>query len=329
MSGTTSIRSHLESAFPDLSTELIEASVTPLHETASLPPALVERWEVAGISPHRILMALLPVAAERALAPYSDYTVGCAVLAASMDSARTGGIYLGANLEFSGAPLGQTVHAEQAAVNHAWLSGAEGIELLAVNAAPCGHCRQFLAELGGELEVVVHETGGASDNGHRTDSRPGPDPLPEPRSLAQLLPERFGPAQLGRHERLMRPESSEKALARHRRDGASEDAALSAALDAARRSYAPYTGNRAGAALELKDGSMWAGRYAENAAFNPSLPPLTSAISRARLHGWDLDGNTIARVLLVANTLLPHERGARLVMESIACAAPLETAALP
>ena len=51
------------------------------------------------------------------------------------------------------------------------------------------------------------------------------------------------------------------------------------ALQAARRSYAPYTKNYAGCALKTSDGAVYTGRYAENAAYNPSISPLQSAIA--------------------------------------------------
>lgn len=42
---------------------------------------------------------------------------------------------------------GFTVHAEQSSIADAWMNGEEGIDLIAVTAAPCGYCRQFLNEL--------------------------------------------------------------------------------------------------------------------------------------------------------------------------------------
>ena len=59
----------------------------------------------------------------------------------------SGNLYFGANYEFPGQALSFTVHAEQAATMHAISFGETGIDLLAVSAAPCGYCRQFLNEL--------------------------------------------------------------------------------------------------------------------------------------------------------------------------------------
>lgn len=55
------------------------------------------------------------------------------------------------------------------------------------------------------------------------------------------------------------------------------------ALAAARHSYAPYTKNFSGCALQLLDGSLFTGSYAENAAHNPGLSPLHAAISNMRM----------------------------------------------
>ena len=43
----------------------------------------------------------------------------------------------------------------------------------------------------------------------------------------------------------------------------------------------------AGVALKRPDGIIYAGRYAENAAFNPSLPPLQARADPAELSGDD------------------------------------------
>ena len=40
-------------------------------------------------------------------------------------------------------------------------------------------------------------------------------------------------------------------------------------------------------ALECKDGRIFSGSYAENAAFNPTLPPLQGALNLLNLNGYD------------------------------------------
>ncbi|MCS5873158.1 hypothetical protein LN650_10320 [Klebsiella pneumoniae subsp. pneumoniae] len=49
--------------------------------------------------------------------------------------------YFGGNMEFLGATMQQTVHAEQSAISHAWLRGETSLRAITVNYTPCGHCR--------------------------------------------------------------------------------------------------------------------------------------------------------------------------------------------
>lgn len=106
------------------------------------------------------LMAALVEAAhqirERAYAPYSRYHVGSAVLA------DNGKIYRGANVE--NASYGLSICAERNAISAAILDGARRILACAVvtasdpPAAPCGMCRQTLAEFAprdGELPIAL------------------------------------------------------------------------------------------------------------------------------------------------------------------------------
>ena len=60
---------------------------------------------------------------------------------------KSGHLYVGVNLEFPRLPLQHSVHAEQFLIANAAWHGERGLKRIAVNAAPCGHCRQFIAEL--------------------------------------------------------------------------------------------------------------------------------------------------------------------------------------
>ena len=57
------------------------------------------------------------------------------------------------------------------------------------------------------------------------------------------------------------------------------DELTTAALDAARRSYAPYSKAHSGVAIRTPSGRIYKGAYIENVAFNPSLSPLQTALA--------------------------------------------------
>ena len=48
---------------------------------------------------------------------------------------------------------------------------------------------------------------------------------------------------------------------------------------AALRAYCPYSQSPSGAAILTSNGRIFTGSYMENAAFNPSLPPLQAALA--------------------------------------------------
>jgi cytidine deaminase len=90
--------------------------------------------------------------AARAYAPYSQFNVGCALLA------RDGRVIEGVNVENAAYPLG--VCAERAAFARAIAEGYRPGDFVvaAVTASPCGGCRQWLAEM--RVERVVFRNGG-------------------------------------------------------------------------------------------------------------------------------------------------------------------------
>ena len=98
------------------------------------------------------LLARADAVATRAYAPYSGFLVGCAVLA------RDGEVIEGVNVENAAYPLG--VCAERTALSRAVAQGYRpgDFELVAVTAAPCGGCRQWLVEM--QVERVVFRNGG-------------------------------------------------------------------------------------------------------------------------------------------------------------------------
>ncbi len=109
----------------------------------------------------------------RAYAPYSGFRVGAALLA------EDGRIFVGVNVENASFPV--TICAERGALMTAVAQGASNFRAIAVvtdarhPAAPCGLCRQMLAEFGLDLKVLIV-------------GRDGPDALV---TLQELLPRSF------------------------------------------------------------------------------------------------------------------------------------------
>ncbi len=236
-----------------------------LEQEAIIPSERVSSWlDHLSTDIGNLMIWLLPVAASYARVPISRYHVGAVALGMPQQNAwgkSQGNLYLGSNVEFQGEALSFTVHGEQSATNNAWLHGETGLQALAINAAPCGYCRQFLYEL----------TTATKGFDILLKANPGPrgaDYTQNP--LTYFLPQAFGPSDLGIQGGLMEPESHGLTI-----PGGSPTAY--AALGGANASYAPYTKNYAGVALQRSDGSTYVGRYAENAAYNPSMSPLESA----------------------------------------------------
>jgi cytidine deaminase len=116
-------------------------------------------------------------AQARAYAPYSKFRVGAAL------EATDGTVFLGCNVE--NASYGLTICAERAAVCAAVSAGVKRFRRAVVvsdvdpPAAPCGACRQVLAEFG--LDLPIEGVGSQRTLTWR---------------LSDLLPVAFGPEQL-------------------------------------------------------------------------------------------------------------------------------------
>lgn len=222
-----------------------------------------------------LLLRLVPLAAAYALAPVSRYLVGAVAQGTRVDKYGYASLYLGANMEFLQRPLSYSLHAEQAAIANAWFHREPGVQTVAASAVPCGYCRQFLKELSDTclVNILFPKSDGA---GYLSTD------------IAGLLPNAFGPADLGHKGGMMAVMNAPQDLQLIPADGggtasAVQDKVVSAALDAARFSYAPYTNNFSGCALQLCDGTIFAGSSAENAAHNPGLSPLHAALSNMRM----------------------------------------------
>lgn len=108
------------------------------------------RMSLARVTVNR-LVETARHAQKQAYAPYSHFPVGAAVLGADER------IFVGCNVE--NASYGLTVCAERNAVAAAVVAGTRPVTVAVVangNAvAPCGACRQVLAEFTPDMEVIL------------------------------------------------------------------------------------------------------------------------------------------------------------------------------
>lgn len=256
----------------------------------AVPAAEVTRFlRSSGMTIDELMLALIPEAQKFALPPISNFFVGAVALGTS------GTLYFGANFEFVGQALSFTVHGEQAATAHAISCGEIGMQMLAVSAAPCGYCRQFLYELTTASTLVILL------------------PKTPPAFLTSLIPDAFGPADLNVTAALMSPQSHGMTL-----PAAAGDPVVQAALKAANASYAPYTFDFSGVAFKTKDGSIFTGSVAEDAAFNPSMSPLEAAVVSLVISGGKKYSDIVDAVLVeMADSKAGQADATRAALEAI------------
>jgi cytidine deaminase len=124
------------------------------------------------------LVAAARRARERAVAEYSNFSVGAAVMCAD------GRVFEGCNIE--NASYGLTMCAERVAMFSAVAAGCRQIDAIAITGpgeeplSPCGACRQVMVELAPDAQIIM-----AGEREHRS------------RSVAQLMPDAFDEADLG------------------------------------------------------------------------------------------------------------------------------------
>jgi len=287
-----------------------------LRETLSkegvIPSEKVATWlEMLGVDIGHLMIQLLPIAASYARAPVSNFRVGAVSLGLPPRPpiGGPGSLYLGSNMEFLGEALCFCIHAEQSATNFAWLHGEPGLQALAISAAPCGSCRQFLYELTTTtkgLDVLLKTHADPDDDSYRSNP------------LTYFLPDAFGPEDLGVEGGLMKPED-------HGLTISCSDPTAQAALGGANASYAPYTKNYSGLALSGPNGQTYVGRYAENAAYNPSLSPLESALAAMNMSLLPQADLAIRGAILVeAQTDISQKGASEAVLSALAPRVALE-----
>ncbi len=270
----------LQSALrPILDDAQFQAMLTP-EQAASL-------MQQTQLDADALALALLPLAAACAVVPVSRFNVGAVARGVS------GHWYFGANMEFTGVALQQTVHGEQSAIAHAWLRGERRLEAVTVNYTPCGHCRQFMNELNSGTDLRI--------------SLPGRNVS----TLGDYLPDAFGPRDLNITTLLL-----DKVDHGYLAEG---DALAQAAIAAANESHAPYSGSHSGIALRTSGGAIVTGRYAENAAYNPSLPPLQAALILLNMQGEACENIEAAALAEVENATLNQFAATQATLAALGC----------
>jgi cytidine deaminase len=256
-----------------------------------------ELQKALGLTQKELLLALLPIAKQFAKPGISDYQVGAAALG------QSGNIYLGGNLEFPGSTLGSFIHAEQSTFINARNHGEESILALAVTAAPCGHCRQFLNETGlrDTLQILYPDS--------------GPD-----ENLAALLPKPFALGPLT----MLAPRDNQLDL------GApppGQDPVLyQAAFAAANAAYARPQDFPSGVAIRTKDGAIYRGAYVKVQGSNPSVSPFQAALVALLADGKDYADVDQIILIEIAGAKVGQSSSTRELARLIAPQARVDTA---
>ena len=297
----------LEQAIANLPLAIQSELRTILDQHAVIDSSVIGSWlDQLGIDVEMLMIQLLPVAASYARTPISHFNVGAIALGMPKEPSNkltVGNLYFGANMEFVGEALSFSVHGEQSATTSAWLHGETGLQALAINAAPCGYCRQFLYETttaNQGLMILLKADQEELGNDYTANK------------LTTFLPQAFGPADLGLTGGLMEEIDNNLELC-------SSDELVLAALSAANQSYAPYTKNFAGVALKDSQGNIFTGRYAENAAYNPSMSPMESALTNMNMTRFPQSLFDICDAVLVeVETFISQKPVTEIVLSSIA-----------
>ena len=248
-----------QAAFARLA-ENLQSALAPILADEHFPALLTAEQittlkQATDLDEDALAFALLPLAAACARADLSHFNVGAIARGVSGTS------YFGGNMEFWAQPCSRLFMRNRAPSVTPRLRGEKALSAITVNYTPCGHCRQFMNELNSGLQLRINLPGRA------------------PHTLGDYLPDAFGPKDLEIKTLLMDEQDHGYTL--------TGDDLTRAAIRAANKSHTPYSKSPSGVALQCRDGRIFSGSYAENAAFNPTLPPLQGALNLLSLNGYD------------------------------------------
>jgi cytidine deaminase len=144
----------------------------------NLPPVSTAYDQEMGDTEPELLAAAIAAQAS-AYAPYSHFAVGAAI------RARSGVVYRGCNVENAAYPQG--VCAEASAISAMVSAGERLIDTIVTVCSgealstPCGGCRQKIREFA-DARTMIHAA--------------GPEGIRTSYTIAELLPDSFGPENL-------------------------------------------------------------------------------------------------------------------------------------
>ena len=242
--------------------------------------------QINSVSPARA-NDLLKLATCFSIAPISGFYVGAIAVG------RSGKLYLGANMEFQGVPLSASLHAEQSAILNAWMHEERELLALHVSETPCGHCRQFMRELSNPSNLKIHCKG-------------------QTFQIEDLLPGAFGENRKKGHGLLdsMATNLESVKTKPHTRS--------QHAINAAQRSYTPYSQSPEGFVAQCLDGHFFSGRAAESIAFNPSVSGVVVALNQRNLSSRRSVAITACTQAKLATALNSPLAQAKAIMKHIA-----------
>jgi cytidine deaminase len=263
-----------------------------------LPKQAADRIAASNdITIETLMLLSLGIANGYARPKISNFTVGAVGL-----ETGTGNLVFGGNLEFPGASIANTVHAEGFVFARAFSRGTS-IKTIAIGEAhPCAFCRQFLSEFAATQALTLI------------------DPLGHRLTMDQLYPWPFDPAYLGeagivagkQYHPTLELSTTEVAHPAH-----------SQLRTYGRKSYVPYGKSPAAVALTLRDHVVVAGGAIESVAFNPSMHPLPAALIDLSANGYDTSDIAEAAVAIEPNAPVDYLKSTRDLLAAIAPKVPL------
>ena len=269
----------------------------------------------SGLTLTQLLPNLVKSAQPLARVPISNFHV------AAIGVGISGRIFVGVNVEFPGLPFHHTIHAEQFLLTNLSQNKETQLQWLAVSAAPCGHCRQFLQEIRGASGIPLLITSESSKS--KSEFTPLSEFLSHPFGPYDLLPIHVPLLLEPRNNHLSFLDHLEiESISNVEPNGYNQSSISKlkvAALEAANNSHAPYSDSPSGVALMDSHGNVYKGSYMESAAYNPSLGPVQTAIIAFIAGDGAAEYEELVEAVLVErkDAVIKQENTARLLLSSI------------